>query len=253
MGKASYQSCRVIENKEIAEGVFKICVKGSFNAAPGQFFMVRAWEEEPLLSRPISLHRVIGDEYYFLYQLVGRGTELIRKLSPGEELRVMGPLGNGFPVEELQGKIAIVAGGIGIAPFEEVVYKLKENKKVTSIEVYAGFRKEVYGLSNIEKNVQKLTITTEDGSSGRRGYVTDGLDLASYDTVLCCGPEVMMNKVVNLCRELKVRSLISTEKRMACGLGACFGCTCKTNMGNKRSCVDGPVFKGEDLILDSRS
>lgn len=249
MGKISYEACRVIENEKIAEGIYRIGIKGSFKASPGQFFMVRAWEEEPLLSRPISLHKTNGDEYYFLYQLVGRGTELLKKVLPGEEIKVMGPLGNGFPIEELQGKIAIVAGGIGIAPFEEVVNKLKENKKVTSIEVYAGFRREVYGVSNIEKKVHKLTITTEDGSSGKRGYVTDDLELASYDTVLCCGPEIMMNKVVNLCKELKVQSLISTEKRMACGVGACFGCTCKTKGGNKRSCVEGPVFKGEELIL----
>ena len=77
-------------------------------------------------------------------------------LRAGEHIEVLGPLGNGFPVEELQGKIAIVAGGIGIAPFEEVVYKLKENKKVSCIEVYAGFRREAYGLSNIEKNVNSL-------------------------------------------------------------------------------------------------
>ena len=129
-----------------------------------------------------------------------------------------------------------------------MVNKLKENKNVTYIGVYAGFRRGVYGVSNIEKSADKLIITTEDGSSGKKGYVTDGLDLASYDMVLCCGPEVMMNKVVNLCKELKVPCLVSTEKRMACGVGACFGCTCKTKDGNKRSCVEGPVFKGEDLI-----
>ena len=127
--------------------------------------------------------------------------------------------------------------------------KLKHNKKVSSIEVFAGFRGEIYGISGIEKKVNRLTITTEDESIGKKGYITDGLDLSSYDMVLCCGPEIMMNKVVNLCKELKVQCLVSTEKRMACGVGACYGCTCKTKDGNKRGCTEGPVFKGEDLVL----
>ncbi len=248
MQRLEYESSKVVENVEIFKGVYRIGIEGSFKASPGQFFMLRAWDREPVLSRPISLHDVEGNKYYFIYQVVGRGTELFKNLAVGDELKIMGPLGNGFPAEELKGKVAVVAGGIGIAPFTYLLKELEKNKAVTSVDVYAGFRTEAYGLSKIVDIADNIYITTEDGSLGKKGYVTDILKVENYSMILCCGPEIMMNKVIDLCNTKRVPLLVSTEKRMACGVGACLGCTCKTKEGNKRSCKEGPVFKGEDII-----
>ncbi len=211
--------------------------------------MVRAWEKEPVLSRPLSLHKLEKDKIYFLYQVCGEGTEILKSLKAGDDIKVTGPLGNGFDTEAMKGRIAIVAGGIGVAPFNHVAEKLKENTNVESVDLYGGFRSEVYAVEEMKKNLNSVYISTEDGNLGQKGYVTENLNLKGYDMVLCCGPEIMMNKVINICKEQRVKVLVSTEKRMACGVGACLVCTCKTKNGNKRSCKDGPVFPGEDLVI----
>ncbi|WP_040212856.1 dihydroorotate dehydrogenase electron transfer subunit [Clostridium polynesiense] len=244
-----YRISRVLENEELAQRVYRLAVEGSYAAFPGQFYMLRAWENEPLLSRPISVHKVEDNKIHFIYQVCGQGTEILKSLKYGDEIKLTGPLGNGFPVGDLKGNIAIVSGGIGIAPFNYVVEKLKDNSEVNSIDIYAGFRSEVYAVDEMERWAESINIATEDGSTGYKGYVTDILNLENCDMVLCCGPEIMMNKVVKICREKGVKVLVSTEKRMACGVGACLGCTCKTKDGNKRSCKEGPVFSGDDLIL----
>lgn len=249
MNKAEYITSKVVENKEIAKGIFRLAVEGEFSANPGQFYMVRAWEKEPMLSRPLSLHKLEKDKIYFLYQVCGEGTEILKYLKAGDDIKVTGPLGNGFDTEAMKGRIAIVAGGIGIAPFNYVAEKLKENLNVESVDLYGGFRSEVYAVEEMKKSLDSVYISTEDGNLGQKGYVTENLNLKGYDMVLCCGPEIMMNKVINICKEQGIKVLVSTEKRMACGVGACLVCTCKTKDGNKRSCKDGPVFPGEDLVI----
>jgi len=157
----------------------------------------------------------------------------------------MGPLGNGFDLENIKGKIAIVTGGIGIAPMN---YLIKSIKNI-NMDIYAGFRDETYCTENFNNLVDNVVVATEDGSAGEKGYVTDYFHPEDYDLVLCCGPEIMMDKVILMCREKKIPLYVSMEKRMACGIGACLVCTCKTRFGNKRTCKDGPVFKGEDILL----
>ncbi|WP_010293973.1 dihydroorotate dehydrogenase electron transfer subunit [Clostridium senegalense] len=239
---------RVLENKEVSTGIYKIKVSGKFKANPGQFYMIRCWEDEPVLSRPISVHNVgkNGDYIEFLYAVVGKGTELISKLNQGDEIKTMGPLGNGFNVEEVKGKkIAIVAGGIGIAPMKYLLSLLKEE----NIDLYAGFKDLTYAIEDMKNIIKKIYVSTEDGSCGHKGYITDILNTNKYDLVLCCGPEVMMNKVVKMCKETNTKVYISEEKKMACGIGACLVCTCKTKQGNKRTCKDGPVFCGDDIEI----
>ncbi len=249
MNKPSYSLTRVLENVEVAEGIYSLAVEGKFEGAPGQFYMLRAWEEEPLLSRPLSIYRLERDKICFLYHVGGRGTELLSRLDKGAEIKLTGPLGYGFEPQRLQGRIALVAGGIGIAPFDYTIKALKDNPKVTAIDLYAGFRSETYGLEEIEPLAEKVEISTEDGSAGYKGYVTDLFNPRGYDMVLCCGPTIMMKKVIESCKEAGVKVLASMEERMACGIGACLVCTCKTKDGNKRSCKDGPVFEGEELVL----
>ncbi|ACO86345.1 dihydroorotate dehydrogenase electron transfer subunit [Clostridium botulinum] len=236
---------KVIENKSISTGIFKMTLEGAFKGKPGQFYMIRAWQDEPILWRPISIHDINDNSIEFLYKLEGRGTKILSKIKSEEEVEIMGPLGNGFDLENIKGKIAIVTGGIGIAPMN---YLIKSMKNI-NMDIYAGFRDEVYCIENFNNLVDKVVVVTEDGSSGEKGYVTDYFHPEDYDLVLCCGPEIMMNKVILMCREKNIPLYVSMEKRMACGIGACLVCTCKTKFGNKRTCKDGPVFKGEDILL----
>ncbi|HDK7139943.1 TPA: dihydroorotate dehydrogenase electron transfer subunit [Clostridium botulinum] len=236
---------KVIENKSISTGIFKMTLEGAFKGKSGQFYMIRAWQDEPILWRPISIHDINDNSIEFLYKLEGRGTKILSKIKSEEEVEIMGPLGNGFDLENIKGKIAIVTGGIGIAPMN---YLIKSMKNI-NMDIYAGFRDEVYCIENFNNLVDKVVVVTEDGSSGEKGYVTDYFHPEDYDLVLCCGPEIMMNKVILMCREKKIPLYVSMEKRMACGIGACLVCTCKTKFGNKRTCKDGPVFKGEDILL----
>ena len=238
-----YRVCKVIENKAIANGIFKLSIEGEFEGKPGQFYMLRAWDKEPILWRPISIHSISSNSIEFLYQLVGEGTRLLSNLISGQEVKIIGPLGNGFDLDDIKGKVAVVSGGIGVAPMRYLVNNIKNSE----VHVFAGFRDEVYGLEDMKALDISVNVSTEDGSVGHKGYVTEIFDPKDYDLVLCCGPEVMMYRVINMCREAGTRIYISEEKKMACGIGACLVCTCKTVNGNKRTCKDGPVFNGLDL------
>ncbi|MFD3157747.1 dihydroorotate dehydrogenase electron transfer subunit [Haloimpatiens sp. FM7330] len=252
---------KVIENIEISKDIYKVSIKGNSEAVPGQFYMLKTTNEEPLLPRPISVYDVSKNCITFLYKVVGRGTELISRLKKDEEIQILGPLGNSFDRSKLKGKVALVSGGIGIAPLTFLTKRLEN----CSVDFYAGFCDYVYAVDNVEKNVNNLYISTEKYANGNNcknytqknncthvdnSYITDIFDPSKYDIVVCCGPKIMMKKVVQMCKEKKVPIYVSMENRMACGIGACLGCTCKTNEGNKRVCSEGPVFNGEDLILD---
>lgn len=244
--KEKYTVEKVYENVKVEEGIYKLSIKGKFEVKPGQFYLLRAWDIEPTLSRPISIHDVDDEKISFLYSVVGRGTEILSKLKNGDEIKITGPLGNGFDSEIISGKVAIICGGIGTAP---MLYLAKTLKNST-VDFYAGFRTKSTIVDNVEKYVNKLELSTEDGSIGHKGYVTDNFKPEEYDYVLCCGPEIMMYKVVRMCEEKNVPVYISMEKKMACGIGACLVCTCKTKSGRKRTCKEGPVFLGSELILN---
>lgn len=244
-----YRKARVFENTEIADGIFKIAVEKSGEAMPkpGQFMMLRSSAVEPFLSRPISIHDADDKCLYFVFEARGLGTKLLSTVQRGSEIEILGPLGNGFDIANMKGKAAVVAGGLGIAPMSYLIKALKN----CQVDLYAGFRSEVYGIDDIRKYVDKLYISTEDGSIGAKGYVTEVFKGGQYDAVLCCGPEPMMRSIVEICREQNLLNFVSMEKHMACGVGACLVCTCKTKEGNKRACKDGPVFSGRDVIFDA--
>lgn len=244
--RISYSTEKVYENVQIANGVFRLAIKGKFAGKPGQFYMIKALNREPLLGRPISIHHLDEEKIVFLYQLVGEGTEILSKLKVDDEIEITGPLGNGFDIDKIKGKVAVVAGGIGTAPMFYVAESLKNCK----VDLYAGFRDEAYILEQFESYVENINVSTESGRVGYKGYITELLKPELYDIVLCCGPEIMMEKVVKMCREKSVPIYVSMEKHMACGVGACLVCTCKTKDGNKRTCKDGPVFLGDDIIIE---
>lgn len=242
-----YESSKVISNVEILKGIYKLHISGKFNINPGQFFMLSAWGGQMLLPRPISVHDVDEKGIYFLYQTKGMGTKILSGLEEGKNINILGPLGNGFDTSNIKGRIAVVAGGIGIAPMNYLIKSLKACK----VDLYCGFRDEFYGVDIISDSINQINISTDTGNIGHKGFITDIFSPKEYDMVLCCGPEVMMKKVVEKCRETSTPVYVSMEKFMACGIGACLVCTCKTIYGNKRTCADGPVFSGEELCLDA--
>lgn len=235
----------VFENVEISSNVYRLIIEGEFNAIPGQFYMLRAWGDAPMLSRPISISSIEDGRLSFIYQSIGKGTKIFSKLKKNDKIEITGPLGNGFDTDNITGKVAVVSGGIGIAPMLYLVQRLVN----CEIDLYAGYRDQSYMIDNFKELVKNIEISTESGQEGHKGYITEVFKPELYDTVVCCGPEPMMTAVVKKCIDKKVKVFASMEKHMACGIGACLVCTCKTKNGNKRACKDGPVFLGEQLLL----
>lgn len=240
----SFTTNKVVENVEIEKNIFRLIVQGDFNVRPGQFYNLRAWDNEPVLSRPISINDAEDNTITFLYEVRGTGTKLISRLEPGDNIELLGPLGNFFDLEAVSGKVALVTGGIGIAP---LLYTVKKFKNV-NFDLYAGFREKSYLGDEFNPHVDNIYIATDSGSEGHKGFITEIFDPKNYNLVLCCGPEMMMKKVVTMCSDAEVPVLVSMESHMACGIGACLVCTCKTKSGMKRTCKDGPIFDGRDVI-----
>lgn len=244
--KSSNRKSKIIEHIKVCDNIFKIKAEFPEKAQPGQFFMVRASEDYPTLSRPISVHDSDDNSVTFLFEAKGKGTDMLASLAVDDSIYLTGPLGNGFPVDDIKGKVAVVSGGIGIAPLNYVVKSLSAD-----VDFFCGFRDKSYALDEISKVAKNVSIATDTGNEGVKGFVTDLLDVTKYDVVVTCGPEIMMKKLVSTCLSKNVKIYVSLEKHMACGIGACLGCTCKTKNGAKRVCKDGPVFLGEDVVFDA--
>ena len=239
----AYTKSKVLVNERIVDNIYKMVVEDNNDVKAGQFYMLKL-EGKTLLPRPISVCEKNEGTITFLYAVVGQGTKEYTVLEKGDYINLNGPLGNGFKIDENLGRVALVAGGIGTAPMLEVAKKLRENNNASNLDLYAGFRDEVYLIEEIKEYADEVFLTTNTGKYGHKGFVTDVLKPEDYDVVLCCGPEVMMKKVIEMCKEKQVKVYVSMEKHMACGVGACLVCTCKTKDGNKRTCKDGPVFDG---------
>ena len=242
-----YVNTTIIENKEISQGIFSMKVKHKENVRAGQFYMLKG--ELAFLGRPISVCEVEKDIIRFVYAVVGKGTNELKNMKEGKTLKIIGPLGNGFDTDREYKKVALVGGGIGVAPMLELAKALRRKNENIKMDFYGGFRDDIYLTDEIDNYVEKTYLSTNSGKYGVKGFVTEPLleNIKNYDTVLCCGPEVMMKRVVEICKENNVEVFISMEKHMACGVGACLVCTCKTKSGNKRTCKDGPVFNGLDI------
>ncbi|HPS44853.1 MAG TPA: dihydroorotate dehydrogenase electron transfer subunit [Treponemataceae bacterium] len=271
-------SARVAANREIAPGVFELvcdrALPGSSGRipapVPGQFFMLRARPSGVLLGRPISVYRSGDDSITFLILRKGAGSAELCGLRAGDALDLVGPIGNRFvpPAELCVGglpgfteramRVALVGGGIGVAPIAGFSFGLAAK----SFDFYASYRSAPYGLDGIEARAAKVSITTEDGSAGVKGMLPAVFDAGAYDLVYACGPTPMLRYVQKACADARAASghaasdtaaspiaFLSLEEHMACGAGACLGCTVRTTGGNRRCCVDGPVFNGAEVIL----
>ena len=227
---------KVIKNEYIGEDMYLMEIEGQFKGEMGQFYMLRAWDNYPLLSRPISIHDISDDSISFLYKVVGEGTKILSKLKPEDTIKLEGPYGNGY--EKVEGKVALVGGGIGVAPLYLVA------KNIENCDAYLGFRNEPILIDKYNKVCNEVNIAVGDT------FVTDIIDVEKYDYILTCGPTPMMEKLVKMTEKTDTKLFVSLENHMACGVGACLVCTCKTKFGNKKTCKDGPVFRGEDVIFN---
>lgn len=246
------------KNEKVAKDIYRMVLSVpeiSGAAKPGQFVNLRLDEKlDPLLRRPISLHEIDPEEgtVSMLYLVVGKGTELLSKMEPGEKIDVLGPLGNGFTTE-FEGEYAVLAGGgIGIAPLYPLAKALCEQKKKVILAV--GAKNEAYltDTAPYEELGVEVHIATDDGSFGRKGFVTDLIlelkEAGKCDYVYACGPTPMLRSVENAAAAHDIKGQVSTESNMGCGLGVCLCCPNKVKAGGyKRTCVDGPVFEIGEL------
>ncbi len=223
---------KVLENKWITKNYYLLQTDLKCNCEPGQFFMLRSWNNFPLLSRPISIFDINSSGAVFLYEVIGEGTKILSNLASGDSIEVHGPYGVGFPI--LDSDVVLVGGGVGVAPFYYTAKKYLDNGK--KVDLYIGEDE----VSELEVLFQDLDVNLFVKKSG---FITDIVEDGTTP-ILTCGPEIMMEKIY---RQFKGKREVyaSIDKRMGCGVGACLCCTVKTVDGFKRSCKDGPVFKGE--------
>ncbi|PIE60578.1 MAG: oxidoreductase [Desulfobulbus propionicus] len=242
---------------QLSRDVFRIGLKSPLicaHARPGQFVMVKATTSgNPLLRRPFSIHDVREDNLYLLFKVVGKGTELMSQFSREQEVDILGPLGNSFQYRE-DTAACLVGGGMGIAPFLFFARDLQRRYgavKKHSILLGARDREELEPLTGEFQDLgYKVVLATDNGSLGHHGFVSELVDdqLTPLSRVYVCGPGPLMAAVAAVCRRREIPCQVSLEAHMACGMGACLGCTVHSNDGDYRHvCTHGPIFASSEV------
>jgi dihydroorotate dehydrogenase electron transfer subunit len=235
-------------------------------AIPGQFAMVGAGAEacvprwDPLLPRPMAIYRDLEAaagsaerRVELLYRVVGRGTSLLAEAEPGDTISIVGPLGRGFPVDQGAGPALLVGGGSGIASLHDLAKALIEIGRAVTVILGARRAIDLLGRRDFEALDLRLLCTTEDGSAGLHGRVTDPLasclaEAGSGSTVFAVGPTPMMKACAELAASHSTRCLVSLENPMACGFGVCLGCAApRSGGGFALVCRTGPVFDAREI------
>ena len=257
----------VLFKEKFQEKVFKLTLSSpliSKTSKPGNFVHIKvSSNDHPLLRRAFSIHSVERNKKNFdiLFKVVGKGTEILSRKSPGNTLDILGPIGNNFSLPKKGKEIMLVAGGMGIAPlwflFTHLIKRFHKNK--LTFFLGAKSKKELLCAEKLKSTGARLIIATDDGSAGRKGLVTEvflkEIKKRKYDlqklAVYSCGPQMMLKRMSEISREYDLSCQISLETHMACGVGACWGCVVKQNdQTYKRVCVDGPVFDAREVNLE---
>ena len=250
----------VLSQKEIAPRIFDMWIATELAACAkaGQFIGVYPKDRSTLLPRPISICQVNDkkDALRIVYRIAGQGTAEFSSYCEGDSVEILGTLGNGFPTEAAEGKkVFLMGGGIGIPPMLELARELPAS---TEKQIIVGYRDDQLFLKeDLEKN-GTVYIATEDGSVGTKGNVIDAIkeNALEADVIYACGPMPMLRALKSYATEHDMDCFVSMEERMACGIGACLACVCKTkdkdahsNVNNKRICKEGPVFDAKEVEL----
>ena len=249
------ETAKILSQNKIADGIYSMWIEttAAKEAKPGQFIDVYVNDDSKLLPRPISICEVKDDLLRIVYRVVGGGTKIMSTYEEGDEIQIIGPLGNGFDMRD--GKAILVGGGIGIPPMVELAKNLSERKGKENVISVMGYRDELFLTDELEQ-FSTVVIATEDGSTGTRGTVIDALNENGVggDVLYACGPIPMLKALKDWANGKGIECQISLEERMACGIGACLACVCKTkekdehsNVCNKRICKDGPVFDANEI------
>ena len=245
----------IVSQKCIGTDIYDMVLsfpRGAKEAKPGQFIAMYCEDGTKLLPRPISICGIDAEKgtLRVVYRIAGEGTRLFSEMREGDSLEVLGPLGNGFTMKEE--KAIIVGGGIGIPPMLELDKQLSCEKTVV-----LGYRDELF-LKDEFESYADVVVATEDGSCGTKGTVIDAIKEAGVDgkVIYACGPMPMLKALAEYAEAHDMEAQISLEERMACGIGACLGCICKTkkkdhhtNVNNQRICKDGPVFDAKEVVF----
>nr|WP_313770600.1 dihydroorotate dehydrogenase electron transfer subunit [Bacillus sp. S/N-304-OC-R1] len=253
--------CTVLSQNEIAEHIFELTLRGELvheMNEPGQFVHLKVSDQyDPLLRRPISIAEInkTQNEFTMIYRAEGKGTRLLSQKRAGDAIDILGPLGNGFPLDEAKpGETALlVGGGIGVPPLFELSKRLV-NKGVNVIHVLGFQSKNAVFYDEKFTHHGETYVATVDGSYGRKGFVTNVIEdeEIEFDILYSCGPTPMLKALEQAYKHKKV--YLSLEERMGCGIGACFACVCHTGddptgYTYKKVCSDGPVFKAGEVVL----
>ena len=245
----------VVSAVEISKDIFSMWLNNSditSKAKAGQFVNVYCKDGSKLLPRPISICEIDKEagNLRLVYRIAGEGTREFSNLKEGDTIEIMGPLGNGFTLEGTNA--ILIGGGIGIPPMLQLAKDLNCNKKIV-----LGYRDTLF-LNEEFEGLGEVYISTEDGSCGTKGNVIDAIKENNLDAdiIFACGPTPMLRGIKEYAEANGITAQISLEERMACGIGACLACVCKskekdhhTNVNNKRVCKDGPVFYSKEVEL----
>lgn len=264
MSKKFKEAGVIVSQEEIAPDIFSLWLKTEHiteNAVPGQFISMYCDDGSRLLPRPISICEVKKEtgELRVVYRVIGKGTEEFSLKKQGGTIQILGPLGNGFPLEgrdgqrTLERKSFLIGGGIGIPPMLELAKQLGGER-----QVILGYRDKDTFLFDEFRPYASVYAATEDGSVGTKGNVMDAIreNGLEAEVIYACGPKPMLAAIKSFAAEHGIECWLSLEEKMACGIGACLACTCKTaeidehtNVHNKRICTEGPVFLAEEVEL----
>ena len=260
MAARKRETVTVVSQEQLADGIFSMWIQteAAKTARPGQFISMYTNDGSKLLPRPISICEIETEtsKLRVVYRVTAEktGTEQFSKMKAGDTLPIIGPLGNGFPLEAGKGKRAfLIGGGIGVPPILELAKQLDCEK-----QIIMGYRDaDTFLKEQFEEN-GTVYISTEDGSVGTKGNVMDAIreNGLEADIIYACGPTPMLRAIKQYAEEQGIECYISLEERMACGIGACLACVCQSkekdhhsNVNNKRICKDGPVFLSTEVEI----
>lgn len=252
------QTAQVISQQELAPDIYDMWIETELaaEARAGQFISIYPKDKSTLLPRPISICEVREDgrALRIVYRVAGQGTKEFSGYQAGESVAILGPLGNGFPLEKAAGKrVFLMGGGIGIPPMLELAKRLDAEKQIV-----VGYRDDKLFLKENLEKYGRVYVATENGSAGTRGNVMDAIreNGLEADVICACGPMPMLRAIKGYAKEQGIPAYISLEEHMACGVGACLGCVVKTkeidhhsHVNNARICTDGPVFEASEVEI----